>query len=292
MLIESVEAAPAKVNLALHVVGRRADGYHSLESLVVFVDVADEVRIAPAAFAEFTLTGPFAEGLRAEETNLVTRAVAGFTERWPGRAPHPLKITLVKNLPIASGLGGGSADAAAALRAMSRLCDAPPTLAELSDLGLGLGADVPVCLLSRPAEMRGIGEIIHPLPTFPALHMVLVNPMQPVATGEVFRRLARRDNPAMPGLPSPMDRPAQLALWLEETRNDLEAPAVALVPEIGALIAELNAIDAVILARRSGSGATVFGLFASAAQAHDAAHHLRQRHPDYWVAAAPVIAAQ
>lgn len=288
----AVEAALAKVNLALHVVGRRTDGYHLLESLVVFAGLGDEVRLTPASKPEFIITGPFGAGLAANTTNLVRRAADAFSARWPGRADGPYRIELVKNLPVASGLGGGSADAAATLRALAGLCDVPPPVTELRDLALTLGADVPVCLLSRPAEMRGIGEIIHPLPGFPPLHIVLANPMVPVATADVFRTLERRDNPPLPPLPVPLDRPAQLALWLADTRNDLEAPAVALVPAIGHLIEALAKTEGCILARMSGSGASVFGLFGTAGEAHEAAHDLRRQHPDYWVAAAPLVSAQ
>ena len=154
---------------------------------------------------------------------------------------------------------------------------------------LTLGADVPACLFSRPCEIRGVGEIIHPLQSFPDLHLVLVNPLQPVVTADVFRRLQSRDNPGMPSIEQPLTRPAQLGLWLSETRNDLEPPAIALLPVIGELIARIARIDGCILSRMSGSGGTVFGLFGSSAQAHQAAHELRAEWPTYWVAAAPVI---
>jgi 4-diphosphocytidyl-2-C-methyl-D-erythritol kinase len=152
-----------------------------------------------------------------------------------------------------------------------------------------LGADVPMCLYSRPAEVRGLGEIVLPLRDFPACHVVLINPMLPVVTADVFRKLERRDNPGLPLLADPLVRPAQLGLYLGETRNDLEPPAVALVPAIADLIAHLSGIDGCILARMSGSGATVFGLFGSSKQAHQAAHDLREQWPAYWVAAAPLI---
>ncbi|MBN9310219.1 4-(cytidine 5'-diphospho)-2-C-methyl-D-erythritol kinase [Devosia sp.] len=283
------EAAPAKVNLALHVVGRRVDGYHELESLVAFVDIADELVARPARTDRLTVIGPFAAAAGNSDSNLVMRAVRAFRARWPDRLPTGLDITLTKNLPVAAGIGGGSADAAAMLRLLARLGDGDFPLAELRAIALTLGADVPMCLLSRPAEVRGVGEIIHPLRDFPPTHLVLVNPLVPVATAEVFRRLARRDNPPMPALPQPLTRPAQLGLWLAETRNDLEPAAVALVPAIGELLADMRLLDGCALARMSGSGGTVFGLFGSAAQAHQAAHELRARHHQYWVAAAPAI---
>ena len=283
------EAAPAKVNLALHVTGRRSDGYHELESLVVFVDVADEVSARPAKADRFKVSGPFAAAAGNGDSNLVVRAVLAFRERWPGRVPNGLDIQLIKNLPVAAGIGGGSADAAAMLRLLVHMADDEIPLPELQDLALTLGADVPVCLLSRPCEVRGVGEILHPLRDFPPTHLVLVNPLVPVVTADVFRRLDSRDNPAMPALPQPLTRPAQLGLWLAETRNDLEPAAMALVPAIGELLRHMRVLDGCALARMSGSGGTVFGLFGSAAQAHQAAHETRAKYPSYWVAAGPVI---
>lgn len=189
------EAAPAKVNLALHVTGRRADGYHELESLVVFADVADELVATPARKDALHVTGPFAAAAGSGDSNLVARAIAAFRARWPDHVETGLSIELHKNLPVAAGLGGGSADAAAALRLMVRLGQGSIWLAELSTVALTLGADVPACLLSRPCEIRGVGEIVHPLRSFPACHLVLVNPLIPVVTADVFRRLQSRENP-------------------------------------------------------------------------------------------------
>lgn len=284
-----VEAAPAKINLALHVTGRRADGYHALEMLVAFAELGDELEAVPANKDSLTITGPFAPALGNGEGNLVLKALAAFRARWPGALPEGLALTLAKNLPVAAGLGGGSADAAAALRLFAGMADGPAPFAELLEMARGLGADVPMCLYSRPAEVRGIGEIVLPLKHFPDCHVVLVNPLQPVVTADVFRRLERRDNPGIPDLGDPLTRPAQLGLWLSETRNDLEPPAIALVPAIGELIGRLGQASGCILARMSGSGATVFGLFGSSAQAHQAAHDLREKWPGYWVAAAPLI---
>jgi 4-diphosphocytidyl-2-C-methyl-D-erythritol kinase len=217
------------------------------------------------------------------------RAVRAFRARWPDRLPEGLDISLTKNLPVAAGIGGGSADAAAMLRLLARMGDGDFPVAELQRIALALGADVPMCLLSRPAEVRGVGEIIHTLRGFPPTHLLLVNPLVPVATADVFRRLESRTNPPMPALPEPLTRPAQLGLWLAETRNDLEPAAVSLVPAIGDLLREMRVLDGCALARMSGSGGTVFGLFGSAAQAHQAAHEIRARYPDHWVAAAPAI---
>ncbi|MEO8882997.1 MAG: 4-(cytidine 5'-diphospho)-2-C-methyl-D-erythritol kinase [Devosia sp.] len=285
------EAAPAKINLALHVVGRRPDRFHLLDSLVVFADLADELEAIEAPADRLIVTGPFATGLGSGETNLVSRAIAAFRTRWPGQVNTGLAVTLRKNLPVAAGLGGGSADAAAALRMMAGLATHPIAAADLMALAAPLGADVPMCLVSRPSLVGGIGEFVRPLPAFPACHVVLVNPLTPVATADVFRRLVEHENPPLPPLPDPLTRPAQLGIWLEETRNDLEPPAISLVPQIGQLIAEMAHLSGCMLARMSGSGATVFGLFGSGPLAHQAAHDLRSAHPGFWVAAAPLLEA-
>ncbi|SEP83710.1 4-diphosphocytidyl-2-C-methyl-D-erythritol kinase [Devosia sp. YR412] len=284
-----VQLAPAKVNLALHVTRRREDGYHDLESLVVFADLADELEARPAAADSLTIGGPFGKGLGTGESNLVSRAVAGFRARWPDAVETGLAMHLTKNLPVAAGIGGGSADAAAALRMMAGLSNKPIAVSELTDLAARLGADVPACLVSAPLVARGVGEVLAPLPEFPACHIVLVNPMIPLATADVFRRLRAHDNYPLPELPNPLTRPAQLGIWLAETRNDLEPPAVKLVPVIGAIVDELAQTQGCILARMSGSGATVFGLFGSSGQAHQAAQVMRASHPDHWVAAAPLL---
>lgn len=289
MVEPPVQLAPAKVNLALHVTRRREDGYHDLESLVVFADVADELAASPAAADSLTVGGPFAKALGMGETNLVSRAVAAFRARWPDAVASGLALHLTKNLPVAAGIGGGSADAAAALRLMTSLSVRPIPIAELADMAAGLGADVPACLVSMPLVARGVGEVLAPLPEFPALHIVLVNPMIPLATADVFRRLRAHDNYPLPELPSPLTRPAQLGLWLAETRNDLQPPAVKLVPVIGEIVAQLAETQGCILARMSGSGATVFGLFGSSGQAHQAAQVMRAANADHWVAAAPLI---
>lgn len=283
------EAAPAKVNLALHVVGRRPEGYHELQSLVVFAGVADEVVLRGTSTENLTVTGPFAAAAGSGDANLVNRAVAAFRNRWPGQVPDRLDIELHKNLPVAAGLGGGSADAAAALRLLAGIAGTRPGDADLAEVALTLGADVPACLDTRPCEVGGIGETVRRLASFPDCHLVLVNPLVPVVTAEVFRRLEQRSNPPLPPLPAPLTRPAQLGLWLAETRNDLEPPAIALVPQIGDISAALSMIEGCMLARMTGSGGTVFGLFGSAARAHQVAHDLRERWPDYWVAAAPVL---
>ena len=281
--------APAKINLALHVTRRREDGYHDLESLVVFAAIGDELSATEAAGDSLRIVGPFAGALPAGPGNLVLRAVAAFREHWPDGVKPKLALQLTKNLPVAAGIGGGSADAAAALRLMASLAEEPIPPAQLQELAARLGADVPACLVSSPLVMRGIGEQLSPLPHFPDCHIVLVNPLVPLSTPDVFRRLSAHDNYPLPELPEPLTRPAQLALWLLETRNDLQPPATKLLPVIGEIVAALAATQGCILARMSGAGATCFGLFGSEGQAHQAAQVLRAAHPDHWVAASPLL---
>ncbi len=289
MPLAVVQAAPAKINLALHVTRRREDGYHDLESLIVFADVADELEAHQADADRLDISGPFASALSGGGVNLVLRAIGAFRQRWPGTVPEGIAVNLVKNLPVSAGIGGGSADAAAALRILAAMSSETIPVSELADLAATLGADVPACLISRPLVARGVGEILSPLPQFPDCHVVLVNPLVPVSTPDVFRRLRAHDNYPLPALPEPMTRPAQLGLWLAETRNDLQPPAVKLVPVIGEIVDDLAQTQGCILSRMSGSGATVFGLFGSEGQAYQAAQVMRERNPDYWVAAAPLL---
>ncbi|NNU79629.1 4-(cytidine 5'-diphospho)-2-C-methyl-D-erythritol kinase [Halovulum dunhuangense] len=270
--------AQAKVNLCLHVTGRRPDGYHMLDSLVVFPGIGDRLSIEPSSRLSLTIGGPFGLDLSADADNLVLRAAALM----PGAAAA---ILLEKNLPVASGIGGGSADAAAALLGLHRALDLP-----LPDAGavLALGADVPVCLAAQPTRMRGIGEVLEPVPALPPFWMVLANPGIACPTPLVFRRLEKVHNPGLGTLPDSFPDTAALFDWLAGTRNDLEAPAVALVPQIGVALKALAGQAGCRLARMSGSGATVFGLFETMAPALAAAAALRSAHPGWWVAAAPV----
>ncbi len=274
--------ARAKVNLCLHVTGRRADGYHLLDSLVVFAETGDRIEAEAASDLSLTVTGPQGAGLSAGEDNLCLRAARSFGQTQGAR------LTLHKHLPVASGIGGGSADAAAVLRALSRLWRvALPDAAAL----LRLGADVPVCLAGRPARMRGVGERLDPVAALPPAWLVLVNPGVAVATPEVFRRLERRDHPPLPDtLPAFADAGA-LAAFLRAQRNDLEAPARQIAPVIGDVIAALAEQPGCLLARMSGSGATCFGLFATEAAAQAAAARLRGRQPGWWIEAAAMAPA-
>jgi 4-diphosphocytidyl-2-C-methyl-D-erythritol kinase len=266
--------ARAKINLALHVTGRRADGYHLLDSLVAFADIGDRILVSAADTLSLTVTGPMAAGLSAGPDNLVLRA-AMTLGRGRGAA-----ITLEKHLPIASGIGGGSADAAATLLALAELwgCPLPKPAAVLA-----LGADVPVCLAGVAARMQGIGEVISPL-ILPPAHVVLVNPGFGLATADVFRAVTRHDNPPleMPGTTLP-DVQA-LTVWLRQMRNDLQPAAESLAPGIAKVIAALQTQPQCLIARMSGSGATCFGLFATAAAAEGAAQTLAR--PGWWVRAA------
>ena len=289
---QAVEAsALAKINLALHVTGRRENGYHDLESLVVFADLGDDLTATPAPADSLTLTGPFAGALTPGQTNLVTKAVDAFRARWPKAVPHGVAIALAKNLPVSAGIGGGSADAAATLRLLADLADPPIPLTELMPVAARLGADVPVCLYSRSCLVRGIGEVVEPVDILPQSYLVLVNPLVPVSTADVFKRLEKRDNPGLPAIVQPFTHAAMLGLWLQETRNDLEQAAIAEVPVIGDLVGALKHTSGCVAARMSGSGATVFGLFGSEKLAHQAAQDMRARFPNAWVAAAPMAEA-
>ncbi|SEN75865.1 4-(cytidine 5'-diphospho)-2-C-methyl-D-erythritol kinase [Palleronia pelagia] len=263
--------APAKINLALHVTGRRDDGYHMLSSLVAFADVGDWVTASPADDWSLTVDGPFAEGVPTDDSNLVLKAAMATDG-------PPAAFTLEKNLPPASGIGGGTADAAAALRALWAMDGrAFPGAPER------IGADLPVCLLGRAGLMEGIGERVEPLPALPPLHAVLVNPGVAVGTGDVFRGLTTTDNAPLPR-PAPWSDARALAEWLSAQRNDLEDPARSACPAIGVVLARLQATEPLI-ARMSGSGATCFALYTAAPQARVAAETLAAAHPGWWVRA-------
>ena len=278
--------APAKINLTLHVTGRRTDGYHLLDSLVTFADVGDELLVAPGRGGlTLTVRGPEAAGVPADATNLALRAAA-ILAGGQGAA-----VDLVKNLPAASGIGGGSADAAAALRAMLALKGIGRSALETrsADLGaragdiLALGADVPMCLFPRPLRARGIGERVDAA-VLPTVAAVLANPRLPVPTPEVFRALDRRDNAPMPEvLPDFADAQA-LAVWLGGQRNDLEGAAIRVQPVVATVLAAIGATRGCLVARMSGSGATCFGLYAGPADAAQAAARIRTERPGWWVA--------
>ena len=274
-----VELAPAKVNLALHVTGRRDDGLHLLDSLVVFPRLGDLVEAEPATGLSLAIDGPFARDLGAGADNLVLRAALLLPRGGRGAA-----LRLVKSLPVASGIGGGSSDAAATLRLLARLWQLPLPSPEAL---LALGADLPVCLAGRASRMSGIGERLAEL-ELPPFWIVLANPGAPLATADVFAGLAGHAGPPLPALPRLADAEALFG-FLAALRNDLEAPAAELAPAIPAALAAIAAQPGCRLARMSGSGATCFGLFATDGHALAAAEALRRDRPDWWVAAAPVV---
>lgn len=286
------EIARAKINLALHVTGRRADGYHLIDSLVTFAEDGDELRFEVAETDSLTLGGAFAQslGTAPHGDNLVIKArdrLRALVEA-SGQKTTPVAIHLEKTLPIAAGIGGGSADAAATLRGLMRLwqCDAPQDA--LQTLALALGADVPMCLMSKPLRAEGIGEALAPvaLPSYP---MVLVNPQQPVSTPQIFQNLERRDNPPIGRLPESADADA----WQQSfagLRNDLQPPAEALVPEIAETCGLLRESLA-LYSGMSGSGATCFGLYESERAAMRAALALSAYRPQWYVLLTHTVAA-
>jgi 4-diphosphocytidyl-2-C-methyl-D-erythritol kinase len=280
-------AAPAKLNLYLHVLGRREDGYHRLDSLVAFADIADSVTARTAPALSLEITGPFAGTLQGDlRENLVWRAAVALAER-AGIEPKAA-ITLEKNLPVASGIGGGSSDAAAALKALGELWRLDLGERKFQGLAQGLGADVPVCLFGETAWLGGIGEAVAPAPTLPPCGVVLVNPGVSLATSAVFKaRAGAFSEPARFEI-LPADA-AALARLLEARRNDLAAPAIALVPEVAPVLRALEAERGALIARMSGSGAPCFALFADADAAEAAARHFSTANPGWWVAAGKLL---
>ncbi len=273
--------APAKINLTLHITGQRADGYHLLDSLVAFADIGDRIIAEPAPGLSLRITGPQSAGLSAGNDNLVLRAARLFG------AGRGAALTLDKVLPVASGIGGGSADAAATLRVLSQLWGVPlPADAAV----LSLGADVPVCLLGQATRMIGVGDGLYPLGhALPAASLVLANPGVAVSTPAVFAALNRRDLAPMPREVPRLRDVTELAAFLVMTRNDLEAPATRLQPVIAKVRAALSAQQGCLFARMSGSGATCFGLFPDPLSAATAASALKAAQPGWWVAAARML---
>ncbi len=281
-----VELAPAKVNLFLHIQGRRSDGMHLLDSLVAFADYGDVLSVDPATGLTLELAGEFASALAGEADNLVLRAARRLRAELGVDGGAALRLT--KNLPLAAGLGGGSADAAAVVRLLSRFWQRPMAEGRLSELALSLGADVPVCLAGRASLMSGIGEVLHDVAPLPPAHLVLVNPGQPLSTPAVFGRYAAEvwGEPVSGGLPwpgEPLPDTEALAAELAMRGNDLQAAAQALVPEITRVIEGLSATDGCLLARMSGSGATCFGLYAASEAASAAAAKVAGDQPKWWV---------
>lgn len=276
--------APAKVNLFLHVGPVDAEGYHQLISLVAFADVGDRIEVAPADRLSLAIEGPFAGGLDEGGDNLILRALRALGEA-AGIGEPPLAVRLDKRLPIAAGLGGGSSDAGAALKLARDALGLNLDDDALAGIAAVVGADGPMCLHARAAWAEGRGDVLTPEPRLPGLPALLVNPGVPSPTGAVYRAydagpVAAADPPEPP---ADWSSPG-VADWLGGRRNDLEAPAVALAPEIAEALATLAALPGVRLARMSGSGATVFALFSSTAEADAAASILRVERPGWWIA--------
>jgi 4-diphosphocytidyl-2-C-methyl-D-erythritol kinase len=278
--------APAKINLTLHVLGRRADGYHALESLVAFAGTGDDLRLEPGSDLALTIEGPTAPLAGSDTDNLVLKAARLLAERVEGLKVGGFHLT--KRLPVAAGIGGGSSDAAAALRLLARLNGLPLSHPGLREAARLTGADVPVCLEPRARMMRGVGEVLGPALDLPRLFAVLVNPRVPMETPAVFKTLDLRPGQVLSGAAHPVlvaQSAQEILAALKTARNDLEPPARALQPLIGEALALLRGTAGCRLARMSGSGATVFGLYDDCEAAAEAGKQMRRERPDWWVKA-------
>ena len=273
------ERAPAKINLALHVTGRRPDGYHLLDSIAVFAERGDAIEVLAADRLSLSVTGRFSAHAPGDERNLAWRAAMAFFS-YAGIQPEAA-IRVKKRIPAGAGLGGGSSDAAAVIRALDTLFATDIPEAELRAIGLPLGADVPMCVAGSALRARGIGDDIRPLEEWPSLTLVLVWPGVGVSTAAVFATLERRDNPPLPEPPA-VDTPHAAVEFLLACRNDLEAPALALTPVIGEALQALRATEGCLLARMSGSGSACFGVYASQVEAIDAAAKIARARPAWW----------
>jgi 4-diphosphocytidyl-2-C-methyl-D-erythritol kinase len=279
-------SAPAKVNLTLHITGQRTDGYHLLDSLVVFVDVFDQISATQANDLTLTVGGPFSAGIPTDDSNLVMRAARALQTR--RGVTKGAKLHLDKHLPHAAGIGSGSSDAAITLAMLADLWDVPP-LAPTSPEVIALGADVPVCLQApSPVRMSGIGELLTPVPRLPDCALVLVNPRVDVPTGPVFNGLATKRNPSMNILPAGLDI-AGFAAWLAAQRNDLETPAKQIAPDVSEALAKLRSMPQVMHAAMSGSGATCYGLTRNVGEARQVARAIQVSKMGWWVAPAAVL---
>lgn len=275
--------APAKLNLDLRIVGRRADGYHLLDSLVAFADVGDTLTAAPAADLSLAVTGPFAAALGGHDDNLVLRAARVLARE--RKVALGARLALDKQVPVAAGIGGGSSDAATALLMLGRLWGVDPRLPDAL-LARDLGADVPVCLRRRPTLMTGIGEVLRDAPPLPPCAVVLANPGVALPTPSVFKAHGGRSVSAPPPRPTrDITTALELARDLARSANDLTAAAITVLPVIADVLAELDAAPGRLLVRLSGSGPTCFALFADAGGAHAAAGAIAARRPAWWVRA-------
>ncbi len=279
--------APAKVNLALHVTGLGRDGYHQLDSLVVFAGIGDQITAAPARDLILAVGGPFAQGVPTDGTNLVLRAAHALREA--RGVTKGAAIRLTKNLPHGAGVGSGSSDAAAALGLLAKLWEVQPLSPDSPEV-LALGSDVPVCLRAPAAmRMRGRGEVIDPVPPLPPVGLILVNPGAVLPTRDVFGALTAKTNPPLPALPETR-RPEEFAAWLRTVRNDLQAPAEKLAPPVTEALTLLRRTQGVLAAVMSGSGATCVGVTKDAGTARTAARSIQLARQGWWVAPAPLLA--
>ncbi len=281
--------APAKLNLFLHVGDKRPDGYHALQSLVAFADIADGLELAPASDLTLSVSGPFAAQVPRGSANLVLKAARALSERFSS-APLGASIALEKNLPVAAGLGGGSADAAAVLRALNLLWSLDRSEDELVELARSLGSDVPACVLSRPCWMEGRGERVSATPPLPPLETILVNPGVLLPTESVFAALNARTGTSAMEPPGRIETVWDLVAYLEDAGNDLETPATLLQPAIDQVLEALHHEPACVFAQMSGSGATCFGLFHGREFALGAAERIALDHPEWWVRATRIAA--
>jgi 4-diphosphocytidyl-2-C-methyl-D-erythritol kinase len=270
------EHAAAKINLFLHVGAKRADGFHPVQSLAVFVRLGDMLSMEAAPELSLAIEGPFAQGLDGEADNLVLRAARALDTKGA-------KLTLTKNLPVASGIGGGSADAAAALRGLNQLWNLDRDEAALHDLAAGLGSDIPACVLSASCFMEGRGEVLRAAEAMPRVPMLLVNPGVAVPTRDVFAALGERSGVEMALPRGHFTDTADLLRFLETTRNDLEEPARQIQPVIGDVLKAIARLPGALMTRMSGSGATCFGIFADDDCCRRAAESLKTRQPGWWV---------
>ncbi len=282
------ELARPKINLFLHITGKRPDGYHMLESLAVFAETGDRVVAEAGAGLSLSIDGPFGDTLEVSENNLVLKAAMRLQDHI-GRRDPGAALLLTKNLPVASGIGGGSADAAAALRVLRRLWALDISDEALTEIGVDIGADVPVCVASTTQIMRGIGDKLTPCPALPSCWIMLVNPLKGVETRAVFAaRDAAQVTPPLEAIPA-FETVEALAAWLSaNTDNDLGTAARSLMPKIAEIEAALRALPGVHFARMSGSGATCFALLSDREAAMTAAEEARRRMPDTWVDIAPL----
>jgi len=278
--------APAKINLFLHITGKRPDGYHLLQSVVVFANIGDRLTFARHDSLFIDVAGPFAGDVCAPRDNLIYKAAQALGENY--KTAPTAQILLEKNLPVASGMGGGSSDAAAALKGLAQLWGLPEEFDRMQKIAATLGADVPACLMRRPVWMEGAGEKMMRLPDMPDMHLVLVNPAVATPTPEVFHQFRAKFSPPIQFI----GRRKTMGEWIADLklyRNDLTDAAIAVSPEIKIALQAIADTQGCQIARLSGSGATCFGIYETPTAAHAAVNKLRQQHPEWWVTAAGLL---